>query len=171
MTLLKEIEGLDLKKSDKSDAGSGDVSDKAKPNDISFSLMRNTINSDGEVTGSDVADYLEKAADLNDEIETVPFALETDDDEIVKVYVNAKEAEKFEAEMKKLLGVEDDIEAAINKLALEFDIVDVVWPGEEDNADKTATSIDDEEFSALSDLPEEPEGTPSADEESEYDPL
>ena len=163
MNLLKEVNGmssapkvLDLKKSDSSDAGKNDVANKVKSTDVGFSMMRNTINSEGEVTGSDVADYLEKAADINDEVDTVPFGLETDDGDIIKVYVNAEQSDRFEEEMKKLLGVEDDIEAAINKLSLDFDIVDVVWPkdknpdGEEekdldlgDNED--LDSLDDEE--------------------------
>lgn len=141
MSLLKEFAGVpvvqkpDLKKSDSSDAGKNDVVDKARQNDVSFSLMRNTINSDGEVTGSDVANYLERAAELNDEVDTVPFGLETDDGDIVKVYVNAEEADKFEEAMKKMLGIEDDIEEAINNLAQEFDIVDVVWPKDKDGSE------------------------------------
>jgi hypothetical protein len=164
MSLLKEFTGIpmgqqpDLKKSDSSDAGKTDVAGKVKPNDITFSLMRNTINSDGEVTGSDVADYLERAAELNDEVDTVPFGLETDDGDVVKVYVNAAEAEKFEEEMKKLLGIEDDVEEAINKLAQKFDIVDVVWPKAkegEDNADADLALSDDGDFDALDDGDEE----------------
>lgn len=160
-SLLKEFTGIpmgqkpDLKKSDSSDAGKTDVTGKMKPNDITFSLMRNTINSDGEVTGSDVANYLERAAELNDEVDTVPFGLETDDGDVVKVYVNAAEAEKFEEEMKKLLGLEDDVEEAINKLAQKFDIVDVVWPkakeGEESANNPDLTLSDDGDFDALDD--------------------
>jgi len=119
----------DLKKSDATDAGASDVIDKAKAGgDISFSLMRNTINANGGVTGSDVANYIEKAEELNDEVDTVPFGLETDDGQIVKVYVNAEQADAFEDAMKQMLGMEDDIEEAINRLTTEFDIVDVVWP-------------------------------------------
>jgi hypothetical protein len=162
MSLLREFTGIptgqapNLKNSDSSDAGKGDVSGKMKPNDISFSLMRNTINSDGEVTGSDVADYLERAAELNDEVETVPFGLETDDGDIVKVYVNAEEADKFEEAMKKLLGIEDDIEEAINKLAQEFDIVDVVWPKDKDGSDEEGSDdvqlgAGESDFDALDD--------------------
>ena len=161
MSLLKEFTGIpmgqkpDLKKSDSSDAGKTDVSGKVKPNDITFSLMRNTINSDGEVTGSDVANYLERAAELNDEVDTVPFGLETDDGDVVKVYVNAAEAEKFEEEMKKLLGIEDDVEEAINKLAQKFDIVDVVWPKKkegEEGANNAELELGTEgDFDALDD--------------------
>lgn len=171
MNLLKEIstQKVDLKNSDGSDAGKNDVTNKVKTSDVGFSSMRNTINSDGEVTGSDVANYLERAADLNDEVETVPFGLETDDGDIVKVYVNAEQADAFEEEMKKLLGVEDDIEEAINKLAQDFDIIDVVWPkdkdeeGEDDEKHETA----DSDFDALSDEEEEE----PMDVVGEYDPL
>jgi FAD/FMN-containing dehydrogenase len=130
MKLLKSIveSSPDLKKADASDAGTYDVVDKATKDDVGFNLVRNTINSDGEITGSAVANYLERAAELNDEVDTVPFGLETDDGHIVKVYVNAEQAEKFEAEMKTMLGLEDDIEEVINQMAAKFDIVDVVWP-------------------------------------------
>lgn len=122
-----------LKTSDGSDAGKYDVVDRASAaSDIGFNLMRNTINSSGTVTGSDVADYIERAEELNDEVDTVPFGLETDDGKIVKVYVNAEQADKFEEAMKNMLGLEDDIEEAINRLTTEFDIVDVVWPKNDD---------------------------------------
>ena len=154
-----------LKKSDGSDAGTYDVIDKAtSADDIGFSLMRNTINSDGKVSGSDVTDYIERAEELNDEVDTVPFGLETDDGKIVKVYVNAGQADQFEEAMKNMLGLEDDIEEAINRLAAEFDIVDVVWPESEDadesdeddpdadlSIDDTSNLIDDEDDEDFSD--------------------
>lgn len=119
----------DLKHADMTDAGKYDVSDKAQGNkDVSFNMMRNTINADGEITGSDVADYIERAEELNDEVETIAYGLETDDGNIVKVYVNANESDKFEEALTQMLGVEEDIEETINKLAAEYDIVDVVWP-------------------------------------------
>lgn len=172
MNLLKEItsQKVDLKNSDGSDAGKNDVSSKVKANDIGFSSMRNTINSDGEVTGSDVANYLERAAEINDEVDTVPFGLETDDGDIVKVYVNAEQADAFEEEMKKLLGVEDDIEEAINKLAQDFDIIDVVWPKDKEEDGEKSDELElgaDDDFDALSDdEDEEP-----MDVVGEYDPL
>lgn len=127
MKLIQEINGQsDLKTADASDAGSTDVRHKGA--EIGFDLMRNTINSDGKVKGSDVSNYLERAHDLNDEVETVLYGLETSDGKVVKVYVNATQADAFEVEMKKMLGMEDDIEEAINNLASKFDIVDVVWP-------------------------------------------
>ena len=147
MNLLKTItqlnEYVDLKNSDASDAGKNDVADKAASSgDISFSLMRNTINTDGTVSGSEVSNYLERAAELNDEVDTVPFGLETDDDKIVKVYVNAEQADAFEDALKQLLGVEDDIEEAINRLATEFDIIDVVWPKDDSDTVDPEAPVD-----------------------------
>lgn len=154
MKLLQELaatsDQVQLKNSDGSDAGKTDVTGKAR-SDVSFSLMRNTINADGEITGSDVADYLERAAELNDEVDTVPFGLETSDGEIVKVYVNAEQADKFEEALRKMLGMEDDIEEAVNRLATEFDIVDVVWPKDRTDTDVKVKAPDDDEFDALDD--------------------
>lgn len=171
-SMLKEFESAltgnfkaDLKKSDATDAGASDVVGKMRPNDVTFSSMRNTINSDGEVTGSEVADYLERAGELNDEVDTIPFGLETDDGDIVKVYVNAEQADAFEEAMKKMLGIEDDIEEAINKLAQDFDIVDVVWPKSENNdSSDVLDTKSDSEFDALDDGDE-------MDMVAEYDPL
>lgn len=157
MNLLKEIAGVpvrtDLKRSDASDAGSNDVVDKGQ-SDISFSMTRNTINSDGEITGSDVSNYLEKAAEINDDVDTVPFGLETDDGDIVKVYVNADQADKFEEAMKKFLGLEDDIEEAINALAQDFDIVDVVWPKSKEE-DEEPVELSGDDFDPLQDSDDE----------------
>ncbi len=135
----------DLKTSDGSSAGTTDTT--TKPVSVGFSLMRNTINADGQVTGSDVNDYLERAQDLNDEVESVGFAIETDDGDIIKVYVNAQEADAFEQELSKLLGLEGDFEEAVNQLAQKYDIVDVVWPTDPNaEADPDAElSIDDTE--------------------------
>lgn len=142
MKLIQEfVNQSDLKKSDGSSAGAHDVKNKGA--DVQFNLMRNTINSDGKVTGSSVANYLEKAHDLNDEVETVLYGLETSDGKVVKVYVNAAQSDAFEVEMKKMLGMEDDIEDAINNLAAKFDIVDVIWPkGEGEDAEQESADDD-----------------------------
>jgi len=148
MKLLSElVNQADLKRSDGSDAGKNDLDSKGA--EVKFNLMRNTINSDGKITGSDVANYLEKAADLNDEVDTVLYGLETDDGQVVKVYVNAAQADAFEQEMKIMLGMEDDIEEAVNKLASKFDIVDVIWPkdtseeGEGEGSGEDEVNLDD----------------------------
>lgn len=65
-----------------------------------------------------------------DEVDTVTFGLETDDDKIVKVYVNAEQANDFEKALSDKLGECDDIEEALNELVKDFDIIDVEWPNE-----------------------------------------
>lgn len=81
-----------------------------------------------------VHDKLDKAADL-EEVETVTFGLETDDDKIVKVYVAVEDADAFEEALSKKLGEEDNIEDLLDGLSTEFDIVDVEWPDDEDDED------------------------------------
>lgn len=136
-TYLKEEE---TKKVDSSAAGTTDV--KGTSN-VSFNLMRNYINTSG-LSGASVKDYLEKAHGINDEIDTVCYGLETDDGEIIKVYVNSEQAEDFETKMADMLGTEDDVESAINKLAQEFDIVDVVWPRDEEGKTGSTDTQDNE---------------------------
>lgn len=93
-----------------------------------------------------VAFKLEKAKKM-DEVETVTFGLETDDNKIVKVYVKADEADDFEKALSKKLGTEDSIEAALNDLSKDFEIVDVEWPELEDDDD-------DEDDTTSSDKPD-----------------
>jgi hypothetical protein len=129
--------------------------------------MRNTINTDGNISGSDVASYLDRAAELNDEVDTVPFGLETSDNEIVKVYVNAEQADAFEDKMKQLLGAEKDIEEALNELAMDFDIVDVVWPEDKTEAAENEAPIGDPSHDDFDDLDNDGE----MDTIAEYDDL
>ena len=162
MKLIQEIVNqADLQVADGSDAGSTDVKNKGA--EVKFDLMRNTINSDGKVKGSDVADYLERAHELNDEVEAVLYGLETSDGKVVKVYVNATQADAFEGEMKKMLGMEDDIEDAINNLAAKFDIVDVIWPkGEGPDGEAAQPSEDEVSLDDAADI-----GDPSLDDEDD----
>lgn len=118
----------DLKNVDKTDAGSKDVVNKAHSTDVKFTNMRNAINAQGGIAGSDIADYIEQAEELNDDIDTVAYGLETADGHVVKVYVNAEQSDEFETALSNMLGVEEDIEETLNRLAGEYDIVDVVWP-------------------------------------------
>ena len=82
----------------------------------------------GELTSTDVTNHLKNVDDAEEEVDTVAFGLETTDGKIVKVYVNAEEAEAFEDKMSKLLGKIDDIDQAIEELSDEFDVVRVVKP-------------------------------------------
>jgi len=145
MSLLKEFAvgdfQQDLKNADTSAAGKNDLT--AKPVDVKFNLMRNMINTNGAVTGSSVNDYLERAHDLNDDVDTVGFAIETDNGDLIKVYVNAQQADEFEEECSKFLGLDDDSESAINMLAQKFDIIDVVWPQDPNAGAEEEGSVED----------------------------
>lgn len=83
-----------------------------------------------------------------DEIDTVTFGLETDDNKIVKVYVKAEQADDFEKELAEQLGESDNIEDVLNELSKKYEIVDVEWPDDED--DET-TKPDEEDEDAESD--------------------
>jgi hypothetical protein len=91
-----------------------------------FSLIQNIHGSD--LTTTDVTNHLKNVDDAEEEVDTVAFGLETTDGKIVKVYVNAEEAEAFEDKMSQLLGKIDDIDQAIEELSDEFDVVRVVKP-------------------------------------------
>jgi len=102
------------------------------------------LNEDSNDVEGEVADKLKRAAKI-DEVDTITFGLETDDGKIVKVFVSAEDAEKFEKLMADMLGKEDNIESALNAVANEVDIVDVEWPPEEDgDADDVDDDLDDD---------------------------
>lgn len=92
---------------------------------------------------TDIAGQLDKAMKM-DEVESVTFGLETDDGKIVKVYVKAEEADDFEKALSKKLGSEDSIEAALNELSKNFEIIDVEWP-EDDEEDDDDTDVNDDD--------------------------
>jgi len=120
-----------------------DVDDKVSAqNDVEFKQLRNNVSVGDSVTDTDINRYLDKAHKLNDEVDTVTFGLEMDDGSIAKVYVNATQADGFEAALAQKLGETDDAEEAINDLATTFDIVDVEWPESyQQNAD-TPVGVD-----------------------------
>lgn len=89
---------------------------------------------------ANVINQLDRTSKL-DEIDTVSFGLETDDGKIVKVFVNAEEAEEFEKALADMLGKEDNIEEVLNALSSDFEIVDVEWP--EEPEDKTSPEGED----------------------------
>lgn len=84
--------------------------------------------SDANIEAS-VINKLQQSAKL-DEVDTITFGLETDDGKIVKVYINAEQADEFEKALAAKLGETDNIGDALNELAKKFDIVDVDWPDE-----------------------------------------
>lgn len=92
---------------------------------------------DDKTTDDDVRSHL-TSTEKGDEIDTVGFALETDNETIVKVFVNKDQAEDFEKALAELLGKEDNIDDALSQLSKDFDIIDVEWPDGEIEADENA---------------------------------
>lgn len=85
-----------------------------------------------EVTDAkDVQDALTSAAE-EEEVETVTFGLEDESENIVKVFVNVTDAEGFEEALSKALGEDESIEDILDELSKEFDIVNVIWPEDND---------------------------------------
>lgn len=90
----------------------------------------------------DIVDKLDRSVKF-DEVDTITFGLETDDGKIIKVYVNAEQAEGFEKALSQKLGEVDDIEEVLNELSKEFEIVDVEWPTEGDSSEDPDLEADD----------------------------
>lgn len=103
-----------------------------------------------DASADEVHNILDKAAE-DEEVETVTFGLETDDDSIVKVYVAVEDADAFEEALAAAFGEEDNIEDLLDELSREHDIVDVIWPDEVQDdsedvfADEEAPEEDGEE--------------------------
>lgn len=128
MSLMKEIfKRTKLVEADQA----SDAVDAVRADALDMGAHRTTLNHE------DIMQHINRAEEDEDAVETITFGLETDNDEIVKVYVAVADADEFEKELAKLLGTEDTIEDALNELADKFDIVDVVWPeGDEEEADE-----------------------------------
>lgn len=91
---------------------------------------------------ADVTSKLKAAEDrVNAEDDTVPFGMEDEDGNLVKVYVRAEQADEFESALAQMLagadeedGEEDgaiegkEIAEVLFQLKDKFDIVDVEWP-------------------------------------------
>lgn len=124
-------------------ANASDVDDSIHAkNDVEFRKLRNSVGMSDTVSQVDVSNYLKKAHEVNDEVDTVIFGMELDDGTVVKVYVNAQESAKFEQALSQMLGKEDDIGKVIDALATTFDIVDVVWPDVEQQQPEETDIID-----------------------------
>lgn len=139
-----------------------DVDDKASAqNDIEFKSLRNNVTMGDDVTDLDVTKYLNKAHELNDEVDTITFGMELDDGSIVKVYVNANQADGFEAALSQMLGEYDDVEDVIDQLASTFDIVDVEWPQNmQPQADTVDVAADQGETDGAAVVDSNADGTP-----------
>ncbi len=93
----------------------------------SLKTDRKTFDNINDKTAQDL---VTQAHDRAEEIETIAFGMELDDGEIVKIFVNAEQSEQFEKALGDMLGQEDDVEVAIEKLSDDYDIVSVEWPEE-----------------------------------------
>ena len=118
------------------------------------------IEADDFGDAEEVNDKIEDAEDDASAVDTVTFGLETDDDQIVKVYVAVEDADAFEEKLSAMLGEVDDIEELLKTLGEEFDIVDIEWPDDEDDAEDLDEPMDDE-------LPDD---EPAADETKQKSP-
>lgn len=122
-------------------------------------------------TNFDPADVISKidAAEkkAKNEKDTVTFGLEDEDDNLVKVYVKADQAEEFERTLASLLAGEDDnddeknsateIATVLFKLKDKFEIIDVEWPNiegdeeEEQEVSAVETETDDQNMDIADD--------------------
>ena len=143
MTLLKQI--LETTKAGIAENGGATngaiAATHQNKHQSSFSLLQNIHGS--ELTSTDVSSHLQHVDTSDEEVDTVAFGLETTDGKIVKVYVNAEEADAFEERMSQLLGKIDDIDQALEELSNDFDIVNVVKPDDLE-ADAASSSLDGE---------------------------
>lgn len=115
----------------------------AAQTDVEFKMIRNNIQMSGDsATQGDINNYLNKAHELNDEVDTVTFGMELDDGSVVKVYVNQAQADAFEKALADMLGQEDDVEKVIDELANAYDIVDVEWPDGMQSDSETPVATD-----------------------------
>lgn len=160
--LLKKINEDESKVDALANASDVDDSIHAK-NDVEFRKLRNSVGMSDTVSQVDVSNYLKKAHDVNDEVDTVIFGMELDDGSVVKVYVNAQEATKFEEALSQMLGKEDDIEKVIDALATTFDIVDVVWPEVEQKQPEETDIIDAQQEKEEQEKEEEQKDAASSD--------
>lgn len=100
------------------------------------------VKADDFADENEVNDKIEDAEDDADAVDTVTFGLETDDDQIVKVYVAVDDADAFEEKLSSMLGEVDDIEELLKTLGEEFDIVDIEWPDDEDEEDEDVDDLE-----------------------------
>lgn len=107
-------------------------------------MMDSNLKGQSPESTFDPADVLSKLRDAekqtDTEEDTVPFGLEDEDGNVIKVYVRAEQADEFESALGSMLAGEDDegndddeidgmeIAEVLFQLKDKFDIVDVKWP-------------------------------------------
>lgn len=88
-------------------------------------------------TKESVLQHLDKIV-KNDEYDTVCYGLETDDDKIIKVYVDVEDSEAFEKDIANSLQKDTNLEDLINELASKYNIVDVEWPEDQEQEEQSS---------------------------------
>ena len=141
MSLLKKILS-NRKKLREGDLNAYEPNSKSAQYQNAFALLKDIHGAD--IKSTDITNHLKKVDDSEEEVDTVAFGLETSDGQIVKVYVNADEADAFEDKMSQMLGKVDDIDKAIEELSDEFDIVSVIKPEDFEAEGGEATGNEDE---------------------------
>ena len=124
---------------------SEDVAPVLKTNPVDTQKFMKSLGADvnDQLTQRSAVGLIDAAHEKAEQVETVLFGLELNDGAVVKVYVDATQADDFETAMADMLGQEDDVVKAINDLADKFDIVSVEWPeGSEQAASQEDHSID-----------------------------
>jgi len=120
-------------------------------------MMDSTLSGQGEESSFDPADVMSKLKNAEKQVEyeddTVPFGMEDEEGNIVKVYVRADQADEFESALGGMLSGESDesvdgedeelnsveIAEVLFKLKDQFDIVDVEWPEIEGDEEEEQT--------------------------------
>ena len=110
-----------------------------------------------------VHNQLDKAAE-DDDVDSQCFGLEMEDGKVVKVYVKQEDAEEFEQALSAKLGESDDIQTALDELGKDFEIIDVVWPEEDDEEDDE----DGEDTDTPDDDTDDGDGSDSLNDQVDY---
>lgn len=131
---------------------------------VDFGFLKE--DEEGAEVEKQVKAQLDRATKM-DEVDTVAFGLETDDNRMVKVYVKAEQANDFEKALAEKLGSVDSIEQALNELAKDFEIIAVDWPPECNDQGQEADELEDlePEKAPGEDAGQQPDETVPADDQ------
>lgn len=145
MDLFKEFQtDIDNIKPVQEDVGASEPKKQIGNMEFLKKLSNFGVPFDNGISNRSASNLVQQAHDSAEEVDTVAFGLELNDGEVVKVYVNAEQADDFEKAMSDVLGQEDDVEDAIDKMGQTFDIVSVEWPENRKAAAMNAASLDAE---------------------------
>jgi len=147
------------------------------------SLLSESLGVDlggSDFDASDVISRIEAASKKEEQNEdTIPFGMEDEDGNMVKVYVRSDQADDFEKKLAAMLASEDEdddddnsaleIAEVLFKLKDEFEIVDVEWPaieGDEEEEQEVAGTEATPAQGAAGELPPEGQSAEGGDMEN-----